>query len=176
MMIFGDPYKFAIQIDFVEDWFLEWGEDLKNDGVFHYIIQGYILPTELKYQSISILDAVNSLNVKIGSLNKFNASTIYNQDAQYILEKLENILEKILNGDETYEEYQLYDSTYLNVEENIFDKQNSWLVSTDHSEKIIFRDYKGEIQEVILEKGYCIDIMEKVITWARSYFQNEKWI
>ena len=88
-MIFGDPYKFAIQFDFVEDWFLEWGEDLKNDGVFHYIIQGYILPTELKYQSISILDAVNSLNVKIGSLNKFNASTIYNQDAQYILEKLE---------------------------------------------------------------------------------------
>lgn len=61
-MIFGDPYKFAIQFDFVEDWFLEWGEDLKNDGVFHYIIQGYILPTELKYQSISILDAVNSLN------------------------------------------------------------------------------------------------------------------
>ena len=71
------------------------------------------MPTELKYQSISILDAVNSLNVKIDSLNKFNASTIYNQDAQYILEKLENILEKILNGDETYEEYQLYDSTYL---------------------------------------------------------------
>ena len=146
MMIFGDPYKFAIQFDFVEDWFLEWGEDLKNDGVFHYIIQGYILPTELKYQSISILDAVNSLNVKIDSLNKFNASTIYNQDAQYILEKLENILEKILNGDETYDEYQLYDSTYLNIEENIFDNQNSWLVSTDHSEKIIFRDYKGEIQ------------------------------
>lgn len=29
MMIFGNPYKFAIQIDFVEDWFLEWGEDLK---------------------------------------------------------------------------------------------------------------------------------------------------
>jgi len=57
---------------------------------------------------------------------------------------------------------------------NIFDNQNSWLVSADHSEKIIFRDYKGEIQEVILEKGYCIDIMEKVITWARSYFQNEK--
>ena len=118
-MIFGDPYKFAIQFDFVEDWFLEWGEDLKNDGVFHYIIQGYILPVELKNQSISILDAVNSLKVKIGSLNKFNASTIYNQDAQYILEKLENILEKILNGDETYEEYQLYDSTYLNIEENI---------------------------------------------------------
>lgn len=47
-MIFGDPYKFAIQFDFVEDWFLEWGEDLKNDGVFHYIIQGYILPVELK--------------------------------------------------------------------------------------------------------------------------------
>ena len=116
------------------------------------------------------------MNVKIDSLNKFNAFTIYNQDAQYILEKLENILEKILNGDETYEEYQLYDSTYLNVEENIFDNQNSWLVSTDHSEKIIFRDYKGEIQEVILEKGYCIDIMEKVITWARSYFKNEKWI
>ena len=119
---------------------------------------------------------MNSLKVKIGSLNQFNASTIYNQDAQYILEKLENILEKILNGDETYEEYQLYDSTYLNIEENIFDNQNSWLVSTDHSEKIIFRDYKGEIQEVILEKGYCIDIMEKVITWARSYFKNEKWI
>ena len=91
-MIFGDPYKFAIQFDFVEDWFLAWGEDLKNDGVFHYIIQGYILPTELKYQSISILDAMNSLKVKIGSLNQFNASTIYNQDAQYILEKLENIL------------------------------------------------------------------------------------
>ena len=48
-MIFGDPYKFAIQFDFVEDWFLEWGEDLKNDGVFHYIIQGYILPVETYY-------------------------------------------------------------------------------------------------------------------------------
>ena len=36
-MIFGDPYKFAIQFDFVEDWFLAWGEDLKNDGVFHYM-------------------------------------------------------------------------------------------------------------------------------------------
>ena len=145
---FGDPYKFAIQFDFVEDWFLEWGEDLKNDGVFHYIIQGYILPTELKYQSISILDAVNSLNVKIGSLNQFNASTIYNQDAQYILEKLENILEKILNGDETYEEYQLYDSTYLNIEENIFDNQNSWLVSADHSEKSYLEIIKGRFRRL----------------------------
>lgn len=171
-MIFGDPYKFAIQLDFVDDWVSKWGADMKNEGTLHYIIEGYIQPSELKSQSVTILNAVDSFKVKRDQLNQVNTQNLYYQNAKDIFETLEGILTKILNGDETNEEYEIYISTHLNIEENMFDNQNSWLVSTEEHEKIVFRCYKNNIHEIILDKGYCIEVIDKAIVWAEKYFNK----
>ena len=99
-MIFGDPYKFAIQLDFVDDWVSRWGESMKNEGILHYILEGYIQPSELKSQSITILNAVDSFKVKRDELNQANTLNLYHQNPESILQTLEGILVKILNGDE----------------------------------------------------------------------------
>ena len=175
-MIFGDPYKFAIQLDFVDDCVSRWGESMKNEGILHYILEGYIQPSELKSQSITILNAVDSFKVKRDELNQANTLNLYHQNPESILQTLEGILVKILNGDETDEEYEIYTSTCLNISENIFENQYSWLVSTDTHEKIVFRSYKNDIHEIILDKGYCIEVMDKFIAWARTHFPQESWI
>lgn len=175
-MIFGDPYKFAIQLDFVDDWVSRWGETMKNEGVFHYIIGGYIQPTELMNQSVTILSAINSLKVKKSNINRISTEDLYDQVSKDAFQILESILSKILNGDETDEEYEIYISTHLNIEENMFGNQNNWIISNDQNEKIIFRNYKNELYEIILDKGYCSEVIDNVLVWARNYFTEECWI
>lgn len=74
-MIFGDPYRFAIIIENIP----EWSNDSFKNGLFHFCIDGYFFPDELKTSTLwadisSLIDRSNALisypeNKKLFNMN-----------------------------------------------------------------------------------------------------------
>lgn len=177
-MIFGDPYKFAIQFDYVKEWEIA---NLVDDGVFTFIIKGYYHPLELFAisEKISIyfgllLEEVHKLFHKVDNDDLFLcdcdvAYGILNDIGAEIREKfddpsLSEYIDKL---------YALRDNCLLGMPELDWPNHDyAWLISSGAEEKIIFKKPGGEIDEIILEKGYCLRVMLDAMHWAKERYRN----
>lgn len=79
-MIFGDPHRFAILIQHIP----EWGNDSFKNGVFHFCIDGFFFPEEIRTSTLWVdvlsLDESNPLisHKEDENLFKMNASDAFN--------------------------------------------------------------------------------------------------
>ncbi len=167
-MIFGDPYKFAIQFDFVDEWLIP------DEGIFNLIINGYHQPNALPNQSVTILDCFDSLNARYFHLNqKKTFSNLFNLDCNKLYLHMENILERIISNESNETEEDFFESSQLSISETIINRKYSWLFYSENKEKIIFLDFNNNPSEIILNKGYCCTTINQALSWAKNYYINE---
>ncbi len=167
-MIFGDPYKFAIQFDFVDAW------ALPDEGIFNLIINGYYQPNLLPNQSVTILDCYDSLNVRYFYLNKKKIfMNIFYWDSDEIYSYMTKIIKRInLDKSKDFEE-DIFEFSKLSIPETILDKKYNWLFYSENQEKIIFLNHNNSPSEIILEKGYCCAVINQALLWAKKHYINE---
>ncbi|WP_373203788.1 immunity 42 family protein [Citrobacter amalonaticus] len=74
-MIFGDPYRFAIWIEYVP----QWGDSIKN-GFFYFFLNGSMYPNDIRTSTLfvdydDVIDSENALIAMPSDDKIFNAST-----------------------------------------------------------------------------------------------------
>ena len=164
-MIFGDPYKFAIQFDFVNDWI-----GLDGEGIFSLIVNGNYHPDYLPNQSITILDCFDSLNYKIYNLeNKKNNDELFNLNKDLSFKKMNLLLENLHVIDEVT---KFFEEIVLDIPEIMTNKNYIWILYSMNSEKIIFRNSKGMVEELIFNRGYCYSVIYSALKWAKKYYSS----
>lgn len=166
-MIFGNPDKFAIYIDIVEDWsnpsFLE--------GLFFYIIDAKFCPRIIPKESCTIDFYMSELSSVI---NKLETTSIKNENLFNLsYKKAHKELSEL-----RFIPYDLYlktgreeDYTYsITVGEMLSDIGEIFLVSNGEEEKILYRDpITNEIFTCILDKGYVLSIMKQSLNWWNNF-------
>ncbi len=167
-MIFGDPDKFSIYIDVVEDWsspsFLE--------GLFFYIV-------DRKFCSRAIPKNSSTLGVYAMDLcrmvNHLETISVENEKI-FKLPIKESYKELNYLRFVPYEEYletnRIEDYTYdIAIGEMSSTINEIYLVSYQNQEKILYKDLETEeLFEYILEKGYVESIMKQVLDWWRKNY------
>ena len=115
-MIFGDPYKFAIQVDFVDAWNI----DITDEGVFNFFVNGYYQPNVLTNQSLTILTCFDWLNSRYFYLKTKNIyPQLYNKNPEELYDYMNQSLNKIVQdeSDNSEIEEMLINHSWLGIPE-----------------------------------------------------------
>ncbi|MDO5640381.1 MAG: Imm42 family immunity protein [Neisseria sp.] len=177
-MIFGDPYKFAIQIDFVEEWqnelIGEWKNHFADEGICNVIINGYYQPNLLPNQSVTILAFCDSLNYMYFYLNQQKIfANLFHLSAHELYSYMQMLSEKILDTSTELEE-NIFEFSKLSVPEISRTGLENWLFYSENQEKVICLDNNNSPSEIILEKGYCCTVIYKTLLWAKEHYAYDK--
>lgn len=167
-MIFGDPYKFAIQFDFVEDW----KSELTDQGILNFLALGY--QKDLAPQSLTILDCMDSLqSIYFNLISIKSQEKIFNMEDDEAYDFLYNLVMLFRSGNDIDDkDIDIYKSCNITINELLFDDNFFWIVSFEDKEKIIFK-IKNEIKSIVLNRGYCENVIRKCLFWAKEYYSNE---
>ena len=171
-MIFGDPYKFAIQFDFVEEW--DFPNHDKDEGILNFIVNGY--QKDLASESLTILDCMDSINVNYHYIkNSTDKKNLFNMNEKKSYKILYNNVLYLRDTDPNNIDDRrelLYNECRLIIDELSFDDDFIWYVPYKNKEKIIYKTNKN-ISSLVLKKGYCCDVFIKTLKWANQFYKNK---
>lgn len=170
-MIFGNPYKFAIHVDIVNDWcgggFVE--------GLFFYMIDGAICPRTLPNVSQNISFQMTEI-IRFSRMDQFESREskhYFNLSTENAFQELMYLSHITLRPDYTDDMPDEWESWrhLIWIEDLHFPKPigDIFLVTCESREKILYKDPdSGEILDTILEKGYVVKVMQEAINWWNS--------
>jgi len=171
-MIAGNPDKFSIYFDIVE----EWSNPSFAEGVFFYIVECKFYPREIPKESSTLNVCLNEL---MGLINKLSNYSVENESLFYLpkeeaYEKLNSIrfvpYEKyILSGKEEDYTYSISIGEMLSYMDEIY------LISSKSKEKILYKEQNSsEIYEAVFEKGYVLSVMKKASKTMEKVLNRDK--
>ncbi|WP_428555653.1 immunity 42 family protein [Pseudomonas edaphica] len=179
-MIFGDPHNFAILIQC----FPEWGDSTSKNGMFHFCIDGFFLPEEIKTSTLwvdvySLLDNSNPLYVFQDDKN------IFEKDAKSAFIHLLGMISPELIGEDESEEFEQsyrFQASTENINDSgyavfaVSDNDLVRVLGARHSE--LQQDGVGgchwervgnfDVKEAYIEKDKIIDMLAGV----RNYYSS----
>jgi hypothetical protein len=170
-MIFGNPYKFAIHVDIVEDWC----SDGFVEGLFFYMIDGSICPRTLPNVSQNISFQIAEI-MRFSRMEEFESREnpyYFNLPAKEAFQELVYLSHITLRPDYTDDMPDEWESWrhLIWLEDLHFPKPigDIFLVTCGLQEKILYKDPEtGLILETILEKNYVVSVMQEAIGWWNS--------
>ena len=160
-MIVGNPDKFSIYFDIVE----EWSNQSFTEGVFLYVVECKFYPREIPKESSSLSVCLNELK---GMINKLENYSLENE-MYFNLPKEEAYKKLSSRRFVPYEEYLLTgkkeDYTYsISIGEMLSYMDEIYLISSKNKEKILYKELNSsEIYEAVFEKGYVKSTMKKAL-------------
>ena len=165
-MIFGNPDKFSILIDVVEEWS---SPDFK-EGLFFYIIGDDFCVRRIPDNSATIAVYMHelSLTLKAKVVDGYESAYLFNLPTEQAYSELNAI--RFVPFEEDIPADAVEDYTHsITVGDMLSDIDEIYLVSHDIQEKILYKaPNTGEILECVLEKGYAINTMKQALEWWNS--------
>ena len=157
-MIFGDPYKFAIWIEEID----EWSSENFSEGIFTFFVNGDMIPQELPNTSTFLPNSLRSIKQFISIIDGLECPNLFNLDccnAYIFLNDAVHYRNVKLSEEESYSYWKYCITEYI---DNPEEKDNIWYLSDKHNEKLLYLN-NNISKESVFKKGYIKNIMEKLI-------------
>ena len=157
-MIFGNPYKFAIWIEEID----EWSSENFSEGIFTFFVNGDMIPQELPNISTFLPNSLRSIQHFISIIDDLECPNLFNLDycnAYIFLNDAVHYRNMKLSEEESYSYWKYCITEYI---DNPEEKDNIWYLSNNHNEKLLYLN-NNIIKESVFKKGYIKNIMEKLI-------------
>ncbi|MCW2474018.1 MULTISPECIES: immunity 42 family protein [unclassified Symbiopectobacterium] len=178
-MIFGDPNRFAILIEYIP----EWGDGYKN-GLFHFCVKGSIYPDKTKVATLGgdvfCLSDGNALTSPVNDINLFlmdKGKAFYTMLETMLPERVKS-KEKI--HDDFITSYRYQASTY-NLENDccfFFAISNGNNIRVVGSKLSILKEGANGLHWVDVSEPYIVDVildkdeMNRIIKSAIDYYAS----
>ncbi|HGH0049013.1 TPA: immunity 42 family protein [Neisseria meningitidis] len=157
-MIFGNPYKFAIWIEEID----EWSSENFSEGIFTFFVNGDMIPQELPNTSTFLPNSLRSIQQFISIIDDLECPNLFDLDycnAYIFLNDAVHYRNMKLSEEESYSYWKYCITAYIDNHE---EKDNIWYLSNKHNEKLLYLN-NNIIKESVFKKGYIKNIMEKII-------------
>ena len=157
-MIFGNPYKFAIWIEEID----EWSSENFSEGIFTFFVNGDMIPQELPNTSTFLPNSLRSIQQFISIIDDLECPNLFNLDycnAYIFLNDAVHYRNMKLSEEESYLYWKYCITEYI---DNTEEKDNIWYLSDKYNEKLLYLN-NNIIKESVFKKGYIRNIMEKII-------------
>ncbi|HEZ1466978.1 TPA: immunity 42 family protein [Neisseria meningitidis] len=157
-MIFGNPYKFAIWIEEID----EWSSENFSEGIFTFFVNGDMIPQELPNTSTFLPNSLRSIQQFISIIDNLECPNLFDLDycnAYIFLNDAVHYRNMKLSEEESYSYWKYCITEYIDNHE---EKDNIWYLSNKHNEKLLYLN-NNIIKESVFKKGYIKNIMEKII-------------
>ncbi len=167
-MLFGNPYKFAILIDEIDE--------LTNrtfvEGICFIFVNGNIFPKTLPAISTSLTQvffAVRDLFLKIDNLENAQLFAKNKNELYAFLMKTVHH-QNDMNEEEahSYWKYCFYDYIDSNDEED-----DIWYISNQNQEKLLYK-YHQKTHDLLLDKGYVKSVLANFIQYYQRKYLVDK--
>lgn len=163
-MLFGNPYKFAILIEKID----ELTNDNFLEGMCFVFVNGHIFPKTLPEISTSlpqIFFAVHDFLLKINQLkNKELFVQEKNELYNFLLKTVHQETDMQEDEAHSYWKYCFYDYTDSNDKED-----DIWFLSNEYQERLLYM-YNKQIYDLFLDKGYVKSVLSDFIKYYQSNY------